>query len=234
MKTADGRLCELCKTDWARFRLIDRAAWPVGSEDGRCAAIENTTQCDKAFAAAARAGAANGMIAETLKSTRNELAIKGLADKDRRVSAAVVVGTGQHALVPEAVDLAAGCETVKGWRDAFFSEHFKAPGAPNDSEQSPDEAGNDGEGQALGEGKRPWARLDHSFILVVSERWTANNRQIQAKRTLFRNDLQKAKARLRPRLRPAFPGLLPTTAIHLYVRKNSGNLALSNPPAQSA
>jgi hypothetical protein len=97
-------------------------------------------------AAAARARAADGAVAEELQGAGDEFAVEALADEDGGVGAAEVEGAGEDALVPEAVDFAAGGEAVEGWGYAFFGEDFKAPSAAYGHQERPDEARDDGEG----------------------------------------------------------------------------------------
>ena len=84
------------------------------------------------------------------------------------MGAAVVIGAGEDTLVPEAVDFAAGGEAVEGGSYAVFGEDFEAPGAAHDHEQSPDEAWDDGQGQALGQGEAADGECGHSFDSSVS------------------------------------------------------------------
>lgn len=169
VEAADGSAADLCEFDGARLRLVDGAAGTIGCEDRWSSFFEDVTESDEAFAASTGAGASHGAIPEALEGAGDEFTVKGLADEYGGVGAAEVEGAGEHALMPEAIDLARGGEAVKGGRDAVFGEDFKAPGAAKDLEQNPDKARDDGEGKALGKGERPWARLGHSFILVVSD-----------------------------------------------------------------
>ena len=91
--------------------------------------------------------------AEHLQGARNQLAVEALTDKDDSAGVTEIDRTRKHALVPEAVDFGSGFFAKDNGDDAFFGEDFKAPGAADEGEKYPDDAGNDGQGQALAQGE---------------------------------------------------------------------------------
>src|ERR1700731_2187869 len=74
---------QLAKLDGAELGFVDGAARAVGGEDGGGIFVEDASQCEEAFAASARTGAADGAEAEALKSAGDEFAVEALADEDR-------------------------------------------------------------------------------------------------------------------------------------------------------
>ena len=89
------------------------------------------------------------METEELEGAGDKFAVEALADEDGGSRLAKVIGAGEYALVPEAVDFSAGGEAVEGRRDARFRYDFKAPRAAYDHEQGPGDSWDDGQGQAL-------------------------------------------------------------------------------------
>ena len=148
--------------DGAQLGAKDRAARTVGGEDRGAAGFNDLLEAKQRLLAAARAGAAHGSVSEELKSARDELAVEALADDDGRAGAAEVKRAGQNTLMPEAEDLG-GCSGAAGKRRcAFFGDGFKAPSAANEREQRPDETRNNGQQDALAEGKLLAGCVGHS------------------------------------------------------------------------
>src|SRR5580692_11515455 len=106
-------------------------------------------ETEQGFLSAARAGTADGLVSEELKGARDQFAVEALADDDGCAGATEIKCAGQNALVPEAEDFCA-CASAKGKRcGAKFGNGFKAPGATDEREQSPDEARDHGQDDPL-------------------------------------------------------------------------------------
>lgn len=153
MKCADARAGDSGQLDGAKFRAINRAARAVSGEDSRVAGFDDLLEAKQAFARAARAGAADGFVSEELKRAGDKLAVEALADDDGCACSAEVESAGKDTLVPEAEDFGGGSGAEGKRCCSLFGDGFKAPGAADDRKHRPDEAGNDGQGDALPKGE---------------------------------------------------------------------------------
>ena len=69
------------------------------------------------------------------------------------MSAAVIEGAGEHALVPEAKDLRARTLAEWEWGSALLGDDFETPGATDQPEQRPNQARHHSQNEALGKSK---------------------------------------------------------------------------------
>ena len=103
MKRADRRAGQLRQFDSAGLELIPRPARTVSRKHRVAAALLLTGKLAQSADAAARTRPSRSQKAESMNRSRNQFAIKALADED---ACAVLVfeaaGRGQQALVPEA------------------------------------------------------------------------------------------------------------------------------------
>ena len=76
-----------------------------------------------------------------------------MADEDGGAGTAVVDGAREYALVPETEDARSCTCAVEERRRAFLSDDFEAPGEADERDESPDDAGDEGQYDALGEGE---------------------------------------------------------------------------------
>jgi len=129
MEAADGRAGHLRQFDGAHLGLVDGAARAVGGKDGGTTTLNDVRQSHHPTPPAVAAGTAHGVIAKKLQDTRNQFSVKALAYNNHGAGMAVVNRTGQHALVPQAVDPRPRPLAKDNGRGSLFGNHLKAPGA---------------------------------------------------------------------------------------------------------
>ena len=153
MKCPDGRACHLCQFDRPQFCLINRPARSIRGEDRGPSRLDDVGQAEKAFARTTGTRTAHGIEAKHPENPCNELAVEALADQDHSAGPAKIKCAGKNALMPKAVDLRSGLFSLSYRDHAGFAGHVEAPRSANHAEQSPHNARNDGQHDALTNGE---------------------------------------------------------------------------------
>jgi hypothetical protein len=148
---ADGAVDELGQLRDAGLGNHRRATGTIGS-DGAVAADEiGTLEAAQAEAAITRAGASDGNETEALDGAGYKFAVEAAAYKDADAAVAKAPGAGKQTLMPEGIDT---------WRRAVVPRScagLRYVLVPKGSAKTADghtrDAGYDGEGEALFQGK---------------------------------------------------------------------------------